>query len=87
MLAEPIAHPKSGVIIAHAGQWLDHETVKIIIDEGVDRATGRSPLTCEASDGVCAHCYGYNLGSSGVVEIGEAVGVIAGSQSGNLVLS
>ena len=42
----------------------------------------RSVLTCEARRGVCARCYGRNLASGGLVEIGEAVGVIAGQSIG-----
>ncbi|MCX7864128.1 MAG: DNA-directed RNA polymerase subunit beta', partial [Novosphingobium sp.] len=80
-LAEDIAD-KDGNIVAAKGTLLDEATVKAIEQTGVQAARIRSPLVCEAEQGVCATCYGRDLARGTPVNIGEAVGVIAAQSIG-----
>jgi DNA-directed RNA polymerase subunit beta' len=80
VLAEDIK--VGGKKIAAKGQELSDEDVEQLVDAGVDVAYVRSVITCEAEIGVCALCYGRNLASGRLVEIGEAVGIIAAQSIG-----
>ncbi|MCL5066580.1 MAG: DNA-directed RNA polymerase subunit beta' [Firmicutes bacterium] len=82
LLAQPVVHPVSGEVIAEANQMLLEEDAQDIIDAGVQVVTVRSVLTCKARYGVCVACYGRNLATGGVVEVGEAVGIIAAQSIG-----
>ncbi len=82
LLAQPVVHPVSGAVIAEANQMLLEEDAQDIIDAGVQVVTVRSVLTCKARYGVCVACYGRNLATGGVVEVGEAVGIIAAQSIG-----
>ncbi len=68
--------------IVEAGQEITEEMAKDIEESGVDKIKIRSVLTCEARRGVCAKCYGRNLATGRVVELGEAVGIIAAQSIG-----
>ena len=80
-LAEDIAD-KNGTVIVPNGTLLDEPAIKVIEDAGVQAARIRSPLVCEAEQGVCAKCYGRDLARGTPVNIGEAVGVIAAQSIG-----
>jgi DNA-directed RNA polymerase subunit beta' len=80
-LAEDIAD-KDGNIIVASGTLLDEPTTAKIEAAGVQAARIRSPLICEAEQGVCATCYGRDLARGTPVNIGEAVGVIAAQSIG-----
>jgi DNA-directed RNA polymerase subunit beta' len=80
VLAEDIK--VEGKKVAHKGQELSDDDVEHLVDVGVDLAHVRSVITCEAEIGVCALCYGRNLASGRLVEIGEAVGIIAAQSIG-----
>ncbi|WP_156841872.1 DNA-directed RNA polymerase subunit beta' [Novosphingobium aquimarinum] len=80
-MAEDIVDKEGQVIIAN-GTLLDEPAVKVIEDAGVQSARIRSPLVCEAEQGVCAKCYGRDLARGTPVNIGEAVGVIAAQSIG-----
>jgi len=82
LLAQPVVHPVSGEVIAEANQMLLEEDAQDIVDAGVQVVTVRSVLTCKARYGVCVACYGRNLATGGVVEVGEAVGIIAAQSIG-----
>lgn len=71
-----------GEVVARAGELLNEVHAQAIIDSDVDSIRVRSVLTCEARDGVCRLCYGRNLATGKLVEIGEAVGVIAAQSIG-----
>jgi DNA-directed RNA polymerase subunit beta' len=71
-----------GELLFVAGTILDASTAQEIDDAGIDEVSIRSVLTCEARRGICALCYGYNLGESKLVDIGEPVGVIAAQSIG-----
>ncbi len=81
-LAENIVHPETGEVIARQNQLLDDELAKVIEDAGIEKAKVRSVLSCEASQGVCARCYGVNLANQKPVNIGESVGIIAAQSIG-----
>jgi DNA-directed RNA polymerase subunit beta' len=80
--AEDIKDPITKEMIVSRGQEIDDELSQKIIGAGIDRATIRSVLTCESRHGVCRKCYGRDLGRGGIVEIGEAVGIIAAQSIG-----
>ncbi|MDP3908291.1 DNA-directed RNA polymerase subunit beta' [Novosphingobium sp.] len=80
-LAEDIAD-KDGNIIAAKGTLLDEPAVAAIEATGIQAARIRSPLICEAQQGVCGTCYGRDLARGTPVNIGEAVGVIAAQSIG-----
>jgi len=79
---EDILDPYSDEILAPVGSLLDEAAVDRIVQAGVERVKIRSVLSCEMRWGVCAHCYGRDLARGSVVNIGEAVGVIAAQSIG-----
>jgi DNA-directed RNA polymerase subunit beta' len=80
--AEDLVNAKTGEVIVVAGTLLDEPMVKAIEDAEVQSAKIRSPLVCDAEQGVCATCYGRDLARGTPVNIGEAVGVIAAQSIG-----
>ena len=80
-LAEDIVD-KDGNVVAANGALLDEAAVAAIEATGIQAARIRSPLICEAEQGVCATCYGRDLARGTPVNIGEAVGVIAAQSIG-----
>ena len=81
-LAQPVADPGTGEIIADAGQAVDEALAGVIASAGVDGALVRSPLACEAERGLCKNCYGDSLATGATVMQGEAVGIIAAQSIG-----
>ncbi|MBW9605826.1 DNA-directed RNA polymerase subunit beta', partial [Staphylococcus aureus] len=81
-LAEDLIEAKSGEVIAQKGELLDEAAIARIEAAGVQSAKIRSPLVCEAQQGVCGTCYGRDLARGTPVNIGEAVGVIAAQSIG-----
>ncbi|PIR58386.1 MAG: DNA-directed RNA polymerase subunit beta', partial [Parcubacteria group bacterium CG10_big_fil_rev_8_21_14_0_10_35_15] len=69
-------------IILKKGEIINWEKGKKIIEAGVEQIVARSPLSCKLSRGVCQKCYGWSLGAGELVNIGEAVGVIAAQAIG-----
>jgi len=82
VLFETLYTPDSSEIIAHINQDLDSVTSKQIIDAGIRSVSVRSPLTCESSRSVCQFCYGWSLAHGSLVDLGEAVGIIAAQSIG-----
>lgn len=82
VLLEAANDPISGEEIAPAGAMINEELVKKIDEAGIEQMKIRSVLTCESEEGVCAACYGRDLGHGTPVCIGEAVGVIAAQSIG-----
>ena len=72
----------NGELVAEAGVLLDEKWVEILDENGVDQVTVRSGITCETRFGICRKCYGRDLGRGHLVNIGEAVGVIAAQSIG-----
>jgi DNA-directed RNA polymerase subunit beta' len=82
ILADRIIDPDTGEIILEQNDMLTHDRVKILINSGVDAVKVRSPLTCEMVHGVCASCYGVDLGRGDMVKLGSTVGIIAAQSIG-----
>ncbi|HMN92903.1 MAG TPA: DNA-directed RNA polymerase subunit beta' [Hydrogenophaga sp.] len=80
--AEEVIHPETRSVIVSAGEMLDEDLLDEIEAAGVDEVKVRTALTCETRFGICAKCYGRDLGRGGLVNIGEAVGVIAAQSIG-----
>ena len=72
----------TGDVVAEAGTLLDEKWVETLDDNGIDQVTVRSGITCETRFGICRKCYGRDLGRGHLVNIGEAVGVIAAQSIG-----
>ena len=79
---ERVIHPITREVICDVNQYVTEEIAKQIEDAGVESVKMRTVLTCEARHGVCCKCYGRNLARNKVVEIGEAVGIIAAQSIG-----
>jgi len=77
-----IVNPDTQESVVDAGALLDEDTVDLIDQLGIDEVKIRTPLTCETRHGLCAHCYGRDLGRGSLVNRGEAVGVIAAQSIG-----
>ncbi len=75
-------HPETGELIVNAGAEITEEVARAIENAGIEEMEIRSVLTCETRNGVCAKCYGRNLTNGRMVQIGEAVGVIAAQSIG-----
>ncbi len=79
---ERIVHPDTGEIIVDMNQEITEEIAEKIQNLGIDRVKIRSVLTCESKNGVCQLCYGRDLATGRLVELGEAVGIIAAQSIG-----
>jgi DNA-directed RNA polymerase subunit beta' len=77
-----VNHPETQDMLAPAGTMLDEDMLDVLEAAGVDEVKVRTPLTCETRYGLCAKCYGRDLGRGGEVNVGEAVGVIAAQSIG-----
>lgn len=82
VVAEDVVDPRSQEIIVKVGSLLDEKASDMIEEAGVQAVKIRSPLTCEADDGICAQCYGRDLARGTRVNPGEAVGIIAAQSIG-----
>jgi DNA-directed RNA polymerase subunit beta' len=80
--ADDILHPENRSVLAAAGAMLDEDLIEELEAAGVDEVKVRTALTCETRFGICAKCYGRDLGRGGLVNGGEAVGVIAAQSIG-----
>jgi DNA-directed RNA polymerase subunit beta' len=79
---EDIRDPFSGDVIVHANHAIDEDLVLKIEDAGLERVRIRSVLTCQSRQGVCSRCYGRDLARGHMVNLGEAIGVIAAQSIG-----
>src|SRR5918992_1061884 len=80
--AADIYSPESGENLFESNNLLDEDAVDAIEAAGIDEVKVRTPLTCETRHGLCAKCYGRDLGRGVPVNVGEAVGVIAAQSIG-----
>ena len=80
--ASPIAHPQTGEVLIEANSLLDAPIVSDLVEQGVREFHVRSPMVCRTRHGLCQLCYGQSLASGRLVEIGEAVGIIAAQSIG-----
>ncbi|MEU0313973.1 DNA-directed RNA polymerase subunit beta' [Nocardioides sp. NPDC006273] len=80
--AVDIEHPSTGEVLAVAGEDLGDVKIEELVRAGITEVKVRSVLTCEARTGTCAKCYGRSLATGKLVDIGEAVGIIAAQSIG-----
>jgi DNA-directed RNA polymerase subunit beta' len=77
-----VVDPITEAVIIESGDYITEASAKAAEDAGVEAVTIRSVLTCETKSGVCAKCYGKNLASGRIAEMGDAVGIIAAQSIG-----
>ena len=82
VLADDIIDPIANDVLFHEGTLIDEEKAKAITEAGIKSVSIRTPITCKAAKGVCAKCYGVNLGEGKLVKPGEAVGIISAQSIG-----
>jgi DNA-directed RNA polymerase subunit beta' len=82
LLATRVIDPTTGEVLGERDDVLDHDRVRRVTSAGVDSVKVRSPLTCELIHGICAKCYGMDLGRGKMVELGSAVGIVAAQSIG-----
>jgi DNA-directed RNA polymerase subunit beta' len=82
VIAQNVVDPKTGEVLAERGELLDHDLVRKLTSVDVPEVIVRSPLTCELDHGICAQCYGMDLGRGKMVEMGSAVGIVAAQSIG-----
>ena len=80
--AEEVLHPETRAVLAPAGTMMDEDLIDEFELAGVDEVKVRTALNCETRFGLCAKCYGRDLGRGGLINLGEAVGVIAAQSIG-----
>ncbi|WP_028357414.1 DNA-directed RNA polymerase subunit beta' [Brackiella oedipodis] len=80
--AQDVINPDTQETVFAAGTMLDEDAVDMIDKLGIDEVKIRTPLMCETRHGLCAHCYGRDLGRGHIVNSGESVGVIAAQSIG-----
>jgi len=81
-VVEDVLHPEDRSVLATTGTLLDEDMMDEFEVAGVDEIKVRTALNCETRFGLCASCYGRDLGRGGLINIGEAVGIIAAQSIG-----
>ena len=81
VLAADAADANGNVVVA-AGEDLSEERIDALVDAGITEVKVRSVLTCQTPTGVCAKCYGKSMATGKLVDIGEAVGIVAAQSIG-----
>jgi len=82
VVVNDVINPETQEVVFASGVLLDEDAVDLIESLGIDEVKVRTPLTCETRYGLCAKCYGRDLGRGTPVNVGEAVGVIAAQSIG-----
>ena len=82
VLSQPIKDRENKKVILKKGTLIDEDNVILIEEHGVDAISIRTPVTCETNHGLCINCYGRDLARGDIVNIGEAVGIIAAQSIG-----
>jgi DNA-directed RNA polymerase subunit beta' len=77
-----VIHPDTGEVLCKKQELIDPKTADKIVEAGIKEVAVRSVLTCETRHGVCVKCYGKNLATGDIVDVGEAVGIIAAQSIG-----
>nr|YP_010478835.1 RNA polymerase b''-subunit [Neustupella aerophytica]UVI61140.1 RNA polymerase b''-subunit [Neustupella aerophytica] len=81
-LAKPIIDKNTKKLLAHRGQEIDFDLLKLIKEKEIQILSVRSPLTCQSYRSVCQMCFGWDLTQHRLIEIGEAIGIIAAQSIG-----
>ena len=79
---ETITDPKTGEVIIESNEYIDETIAKKIVDAGIEKVLIRSAFTCKSIYGVCKKCYGRNMATGKVVEVGESIGIMAAQSIG-----
>ena len=79
---KPVTNPKNGKLLVDRNELITDSIAEKIVDAGITEVEIRTTLTCNTKNGVCCKCYGRNLATGNVVEIGEAIGVMAAQSIG-----
>ena len=82
VVLEDVISPSTNEVVVEAGVLLDEAWVDVLEKASIDQVKVRSPITCETRFGICAKCYGRDLGRGHQANIGEAVGVVAAQSIG-----
>ena len=82
MAAQPVVDPNTGEVLVERNGEITESIARDLVARGIPRVDVRTPMQCEAEHGVCRYCYGRNLASGQLVELGEAVGIIAAQSIG-----
>ena len=82
LVAENVLDPQTGELLAEYNEVITHDLAKKIAGAGVTEVKMRSPMTCQLTHGICAKCYGIDLGRGEMVELGSAVGIVAAQSIG-----
>ena len=77
-----VVHPETGKVLVERNELITESIAEKIIEAGIDNVEIRSILTCNTHNGVCCKCYGRNLATGNIVEVGEAIGVMAAQSIG-----
>ena len=78
----PVVNPNTGEILVATGEIIEEAEADLIDELGIEQIYVRSPMTCALRHGMCATCYGRDLARGGLIQIGEAVGIIAAQSIG-----
>jgi len=82
IIPQPGTVPQGQSLIVKKGQLIDKETAQKIDEAGLEKVRVRSVIACQATDGICQKCYGYDLGRNELVKLGEAVGIVTAQAIG-----
>ena len=80
--AEDVIDPATGEVYVKVNELIDYYTAKKIVAAGITRVKIRTVLTCQCDTGICARCYGADMSNGRMVDVGEAVGIIAAQAIG-----
>ncbi|MFZ5918809.1 MAG: DNA-directed RNA polymerase subunit beta' [Chloroflexota bacterium] len=80
--AGQVVHPQTGEVLLRAGEMIEDDQAELAEAAGVTEVYVRSPMTCHLTNGICALCYGRDLGRGQLVEVGTAVGIVAAQSIG-----
>lgn len=79
---ETVIHPVTKEVLIEEDEFIDDETAKKIVDAGISDMHIRNVFTCDSTYGICKKCYGRNMATGKIVEVGEAVGIMAAQSIG-----
>ena len=82
LLAADVVDPSDGTVLYKRDDALSMDVLKDLVAHGIEEVQARSVLTCESKRGVCAKCYGWSLATNKLVDVGEAVGIVAAQSIG-----
>ncbi|MBR5380724.1 MAG: DNA-directed RNA polymerase subunit beta' [Clostridia bacterium] len=80
--AQDVTDPATGEVYVRTNELITHDIAKRIVASGLKEVKIRSILTCQCDNGICARCYGADMSNGAMVEVGEAVGIIAAQAIG-----